>query len=118
VNSSFIKDLIALEFAIDTGSLSQIHTSFFNLNATDTIQDEIKRVFGYWVDYLSHTDTFFQGDGKVMSNKVWDDDSTWHVANLVVDTLVFHVNYKSLPDSAILFLETISRFSPFKFRWS
>jgi|688.fasta_scaffold17955_5 hypothetical protein len=116
VNSSFIKDLIALEFAIDTGSLSQIHTSFFNLNATDTIQDEIKRVFGYWVDYLSHTDTFFQGDGKVMSNKVWDDDSTWHVANLVVDTLVFHVNYKSLPDSAILFLETISRFSPFNTR--
>ena len=113
VNPSFFSDLVALELAIDTGSLSQIETSFFNLNPTDTIQAEIKKVFGFWLDYISHYDTFYRGDNKIKSLKIWDNDTTWHTVSGVVDTVAFNVKYRSQPDSVLLFLETISKYSPF-----
>lgn len=116
VGPSFFKDLIALELALDTGSISQIETALFNLTPTDSIQSEIKQVYSYWTDLISHYDTLFENRGLVRSYKIWDNDSSWHSISQNVDTMVFVVKYKSLSDSIQNVVIKIAKCSPFRHR--
>jgi hypothetical protein len=116
VGPSFFKELIALELALDTGSISQIETALVNLTPIDSIQSEIKQVFSYWTDFISHYDTLFENSGLVRSYKIWDNDSSWHSISQNVDTMVFVVKYKSLSDSIQNVVTKIARCSPFRKR--
>lgn len=116
VGPSFFRDLVALELALDTGSISQIETALFNLSPSDSIQIEIKQVFSYWIDFISHYDTLFQNTGLLKSYKIWDSDTSWHSLSQNVDTMVFIVKYKSLSDSIHNILEKIAQFSPIRQR--
>ena len=116
VTPSFCRDLINLELALDTGSISQIQTSLNNLTPTDSLQGDVKFVFGNWVKYISHYDTTFIGVGKMKSFQIWDSDSSWHFNSLVYDTSSFNVNYSPLPDSIILRLKFMAKCSPFNRR--
>jgi hypothetical protein len=111
--STFQSDLIALEFALDSGTLTQVESAINNLLPTDSLQTEIKKVFVYWFEYISQYDTSFYGENELKSFKIWDSDSIWHAHSQTVDTMRFYLNYKPLPKLSIGWLDSIARFSPF-----